>query len=85
MLRVAGIAVPIMTKGAAVTPSDSNTSGNVFYGGLWVGSNGTLAIDPLDSATGSVTLLAVTPGYYPFAVKRVLSTGTTVSGIIGFN
>ncbi len=75
--------LPIFTRGIAVSKSDSNTSGNVFMG-LWVGTRGDLAIDPLDSPTGAVTLQDVPSGtLVNIAVKRVLSTGTTASGIIG--
>lgn len=80
-----GRVMPVFTKGIAVTKSDTDTSGNVFMG-LFVGIAGDIVVDPLDSPTGSVKLQAVPSGtLLNIAVKRVLSTGTTATGIVGLS
>jgi hypothetical protein len=64
----------------AITPSDSTdiTSGPVR--GLWVGTAGNVALITFD---GSTATLVNAFGVIPLSVKRVLSTGTTASNIVG--
>lgn len=64
----------------AVTPSDSTA---VLFRGLWIGGAGNVAIIGLLGDT-AVTLSGVPAGtYLPIAVKRVMSTNTTATLIVG--
>ena len=69
-----------------VVPSDTL---DVRYDALFVGSTGNVAVicrdDTADDAnSGAVTLFNVASGeILPFSVRRVLSTNTTASNIIG--
>lgn len=67
------------SRGAAVTPSDSNTLGSR---GLWVGTGGNVTVDFLDGGT-NIALNNVPSGtLLPIAVTKVYSTGTTASNIV---
>ena len=69
---------------AAVTPSDSTA---VAFRSLWVGGNGTgaknVAVMPLNGDT-AVTFVNVADGtLLPIAVRKVMSTNTTHTNIVG--
>lgn len=70
------------TKGAAVTPGDSTT---VNFRGLYVGAGGNVAVVFKDDTTDTaVTLVGVVTGsVLPIAVKKVMSTNTTATSIVG--
>lgn len=66
--------------GTAVTPSDSEA---VTYRSLWVGGVGNVAVMFAGDSV-AVTITAVAAGtLLPFAVRRVMSTNTTATLIIG--
>ena len=69
----------------AVTPSDSADLATATRA-LWVGTGGNVAIhsfDPTTQKVTSVTLTAVPNGtLLPIVTRRVLSTGTTATGIV---
>ena len=67
--------LPIFSKASVVTVSDTNTSGNVFNG-LISHVGGKVAVDPLDSPTGAITMSLNTHVLLNLAVKRVLATGS---------
>lgn len=64
---------------AAVTPNDSVDLPN-FSRALYVGTAGNIAL--VTAGGDSVTLTNVPVGFAPLRVARVLSTGTTASGIV---
>ena len=67
-------------KGAAVTPSDSADIQTTR--GLYVGAAGDIVVI-FRNDTASVTLVAVAAGTtLPYAIKRVLSTGTTAASLV---
>lgn len=67
-----------------ITPDDSNDL-NQPVRGIYVGGGGDLNILAIDDAVGNnKTLSAVPQGtFVPVITKRVLSTGTTASLLIG--
>ena len=66
----------------AIVPSDAGTLANVTRA-LFVGVAGSVAVRM--SGGGSVTLANVPAGtLLPIRVDRVLATGTTAGGILGF-
>lgn len=84
-------------KCAPVTASDTNyitdSSGNKVIGTLYVGTAGNLNVLPAEhldtddaTTTGNVNKAViftnVPVGFFPIAVRKVFSTGTTASGII---
>jgi len=71
------------TRAAAITPADSDFADGVIYRALYVGTGGSLSVRLADD-DGNVTLTNVANGtLLRIAVKRVNSTGTTASGIVG--
>jgi len=69
------------TSGAAITPSDSNDLTHVTRA-IWVGGDGNITFTM--SGGMNVTLTGVKAGsLLPIRAKRVLSTGTTATGIVG--
>lgn len=70
------------TKGAAVSPSDSTT---VNFRGLYVGAGGNVAVIFRDDTSDTaVTLVGVVTGtVLPISVKKVMSTNTTATSIVG--
>ena len=65
---------------AAVTPNDSTDLANVSRG-IMVGVSGNVSVNM--SGGGSAVVMPMTAGQlYPIAVSRVLSTGTTATGIV---
>ena len=69
----------IATGGVAITPSNTGTH---EYEGLFIGVGGDIKVDMVDGSTP--TFLNVGNGMFlPIAVKRVYSTGTTATNIIG--
>jgi len=71
------------TKLVAVTKSDSTTY-IPYIRALYIGVGGNVAVQ--DAEGNSVTFPSVPPGTQlgPFAVSKVLSTGTTASSIVGY-
>lgn len=67
----------------AVTPADSDLSGKIYVG-VFVGGAGNLAVRMAEDSA-NVTLVGVAAGtFLPIAVKRVASTNTTATNIVGF-
>jgi hypothetical protein len=65
---------------AAVTKSDSTF---VDFMGIYVGGTGDVAVE--DGAGNSTTFPSVPAGLIiPGRIRRVLSTGTTATNIVGF-
>jgi hypothetical protein len=72
------------TKAVAITPNDSTDLATVTRG-IYVGAGGNLRVLLADD-TSPVTLTNVSAGViYPLRVKRVYSTTTTASGLIGLS
>ena len=70
------------TKAFAVTPDDDTDLANVTRG-LYVGGAGTVVAILADD-NSAVTLAGATAGsVLPLRVKRVLSTGTTATSLVG--
>lgn len=67
------------SSGSAVTPSDSE---EVNFTGLYVGTTGDLTV-LMASDTSPTTFSNFPVGMFPFRVKKVMSTGTTASDIVG--
>lgn len=67
------------TKAAAVTPSDSTDLTRPAHA-LYIGVTGDVTAILIND-TASVTFTAVPVGIFDIQVDRVLSTGTTASGI----
>lgn len=71
----------ICTLAQAVTPSD--TADNT-YSYIYVGGAGNVAVVP-EADSAAVTLTAVPAGSYIWLrVKRVMSTNTTATSLVGF-
>ena len=68
------------TTWTAVTPSDSV---DVTYRAIWVNVAGNIALR--DHQDNDETFAVAANTLLPLQPKRVLSTGTTASGIIGLN
>jgi len=64
--------------GADITPNDTNEQ---RYAALYVGGAGDIKVDT-DVGT-TLTFVGVQAGFFPVAVSRVYSTGTTATNIIG--
>ncbi|MGD0899776.1 MAG: hypothetical protein ABR915_18240 [Thermoguttaceae bacterium] len=66
----------------AITPSDATPLAEPIRG-FMVAAAGNVAIVMLDDSRG--TYPGCSPGaMYPGAIKQVMSTGTTATGIVGF-
>lgn len=70
------------TRGVAVTPNDS-TDLAFASRAISVNGSGDVAVVTLDGDTVTVTLAAGV--LHPIRAKRVLSTGTTATGIVAWN
>jgi hypothetical protein len=71
-------------KAEAVTPADSDISSGRIYLGLYVGTGGNVSVRMADDSA-DVTYTNVQSGaMLPIAVKRVNSTNTTATNIVGF-
>jgi hypothetical protein len=76
-------------NGSAITPSNSTDLAPFAYRALWVGTAGNIAVifsnDRTNSGAGTaVTITNVQGGtLLPFSVKKVMSTNTTASNIVG--
>lgn len=69
-------------KAFAISPND-NTDLAVVTRGLYVGATGDVVVI-LDADSSAVTFVGLAAGIiHPLAVKRVKSTNTTATGIIG--
>lgn len=64
----------------AITPSDSTDLANVSRA-LYVGGAGNLVVTPFGGGS-NVTLTVVAGAILPIRVSRVLSTGTTATGLV---
>lgn len=67
------------TRLVDITPNDSTDIDPCV---LYVGTSGNLKILAMDDST-AVTVTNVPVGIFPVVVKRVYSTDTTASGIVG--
>ena len=65
-----------------ITPSDSADVPGGTLRGFMVGAAGNVAVVMADGSTGTLTGLNAGQ-QYSFQVTRILSTGTTATGIIG--
>ena len=66
----------------AITPNDSTDLSQPIRG-LYVGATGNVVVI-FEGDTANVTLTGVAGGIvHPFAIKRVLATGTTATGLVG--
>ncbi len=75
--------VDLYTNGIAVTPNDGSDLGTLPANGLGCQAAGTVAVHFHNEST-SVTL-SLTPGVIlPVKVDRVLSTGTSATGIVAY-
>lgn len=65
-----------------ITPNDSTDLSQPIRG-LYVGATGNVVVI-FEGDTANVTLTGVAGGIvHPFAIKRVLATGTTATGLVG--
>ena len=64
----------------AITPSDSTDLANVSRA-LYVGGAGNIVVTPYGGGS-NVTLAVVAGAVLPIRVSRVLSTGTTATGLV---
>lgn len=64
----------------AITPSDSTDLANVSRA-IYVGGAGNLVVTPYGGGS-NVTLAVVAGAVLPIRVSRVLSTGTTATGLV---
>ena len=69
-------------NGHAITPDDNLDLENVTRF-IYVGSTGDISII-LANDDAPITIPAAPAGYHPLRIKRVLATGTTATGIVGF-
>ena len=67
-------------NGEAITPSDGADLPTIPRS-LWVGTSGNVAVK-LHNSDDTITFVGV-QGLLPVVPKRVLSTGTTASNIVG--
>lgn len=77
---------PALAK--TVTPSDSNSltdyQGNVRSQSVFVGVAGDVRVLPVgNTGTNYVTFTCPAGSFVPVEVTKVLSTGTTASGLVG--
>ena len=81
-IKAATEKVQPVTQAAGVTPSDGSDLPTAPTDALWVGSGGDIVVI-FNGDASSVTISGVPTGaLLPFAVKRVLSTGTTAGSIV---
>lgn len=81
--KQAGSPTAPATVAVPLTPNDTTDLGE-YYRALYVGQNGDLACQMNDGT--QVTFTAVPAGIVlPVRIKRILSTGTTASNIIGLS
>lgn len=75
-----GLSSPAI-DGSMIVPSDATDLAHVTRA-LYVGSGGEIAAQ---LASGSVVTLSAVPGgaLLPLRVRRVMSTGTSASGLVG--
>jgi hypothetical protein len=64
----------------AITPHDTDTLSLPVT--IYAGTSGNVACYPMNSAS-PVTVAVQAGGFVPFRTMRVLSTGTTATGLIG--
>ena len=70
----------IESDGEVVTPSDTT---QVAYKSLYVGGGGNLAVQLFNSSGTVIYSNVADATFMPISVRRVLSTGTTATNIIG--
>lgn len=71
------------SKAIAVTPNDGT---DLTFNSRWLSftsAPGNIVVI-FEGDTASTTLTGLPSGLYPFAVKRVLATGTTVTNIVAY-
>ena len=76
---IVGVSGPA-SAGTAVTPSDVTA---VEFRALWVGTGGNIAVIFQNSLSAVTILNDANGSLLPFMVKRVMSTNTTASNIVG--
>jgi hypothetical protein len=71
-------------KGFSISTHNTNDLANVTRG-IMIGGGSTMSVVFADDGDTPTTLSGLVPGQvYPFAVKRVRTTGTDATGIVGF-
>jgi hypothetical protein len=75
----------VVRNAAVITPANANFTGDIIYTALWVGTGGDIAVLHTDDTTSVVYKNVPSGSLLPFAVKQVLSTGTTATDIVGLN
>lgn len=66
----------------AVTPSDTNVDN--IYRQLYIGTGGNVTVTTVSNTDVVFTNVASGVSIGPFFIKKVKSTGTTASNIVGF-
>lgn len=69
-----------ITGAFAITPNDSTDLSEITLS-LWVSVAGAVKVTLFDNST--VTYANLTAGRHPLRVKRVWSTGTAATGLVG--
>ena len=72
-----------ITKGVEITPHDTNELDEVTRA-LECSASGNAEVYFIDDPDTAVTVYMVAGIMYPWCVTRILSTGTTATGIVGF-
>jgi hypothetical protein len=72
--------VTIYRSGFAITPNDGTDLATQAKA-IWVGGTGAIKVTTADDST--LTFAAVPVGFFPVRCKRVWSTGTTATNLIG--
>ncbi len=70
-----------ISKVVSITPSDTTDQTGGPFRGFHVNGNGAVAFTDLNGNTNTLTVVAGVP--LPYSFTRILSTGTTATGIFG--
>ena len=73
----------VSTQAITVTPSDTTNFASPIRA-LYVGAGGDLAIVPSGDDSPVILRSAVTGSFLPISIKRVDSTNTTATDLVGF-
>ncbi len=79
----ATLAYPVATVAADITVGAldlGNSRTKNCTRGIYVGGGGTLVATFLD-APAAITMQGLVPGFYPFAIKSITASGTTVTNL----
>lgn len=75
------VSIATYQRGVSITPADDSDIASI-PDGIMVGAAGNVAFWGMDG--NAFTINALQPGQvYSFRVRRVLTTGTTATGIVG--